>query len=63
MDKIKRALKIAFSTDFLLKLLIIAGIIAILKIANGDFNIRIDHYHSNGYGEFEVKMKEVQQEQ
>ncbi len=60
MEKIERLLKFAFSTDFLLKLLIIAGILAILKIADGNFYVRIDHYHNSGYGGFEVKIKEGQ---
>jgi len=60
MENIKRLLKFAFSTEFLLKLLIISGILAILKIADGNFYVRIDHYHHSGYGGFEVKIKEGQ---
>lgn len=60
MEQIKRIIKSVFSTEFLMKLLIIAGVIALLKISDGGFFIRIDHYHNSGYGGFDVNLKETE---
>ncbi|MEJ7929880.1 MULTISPECIES: hypothetical protein [Ramlibacter] len=58
MDKVKRFFEFLFSKDSLLRLLIIAGIFALLSVSDGRFNIRIDHYHNLTYGGFDVNVKE-----
>ncbi len=55
-EKIKELLFKAFSTDFLLKLLIISAIIFLLR---GEFRVshRIDAHMTSGYGGIDLNVK------
>lgn len=55
-DKIKELLRKAFSTEFLLKLLIISAILFLLR---GEFRVshHIDSYITSGYGGIDLNVK------
>lgn len=58
MAFIRKILAELFSTEFLLKILIISAIFAVLKFVDSGIRITIYHYINNPYGGFEIVFKD-----